>query len=149
LLDRKILERVGFADRKDLVKMRSEAIPSAPDPEPVTVPAADGESGVVTTEVELFILDYVRTRLPFLVAGDETLFSKLQHVRPVDHKTVFTVFYRQERKGRLFNFRQGRDPQYRFDFMGAGGATLLDTDDLASIDQPLLAAFKQRVQELG
>ncbi|HEX6747286.1 MAG TPA: type I restriction endonuclease [Longimicrobium sp.] len=149
LLDRKILERVGFADRKDLVKMRTEAIPSAPDPEPVATPAADGEMGVVTTEVELFVLDYVKTRLPFLVGGDEVLFSKLQHVRPIDHKTVFTLFYRQERKGRLFNFRQGRDPQYRFDFMGAGGATLIDTDDLASIDQALLAAFKQRVQELG
>jgi predicted type IV restriction endonuclease len=149
LLDRKILERVGFADRKDLVKMRSEAIPTAPDPEPAASVAAEGESGVVTTEVELFVLDYVRTRLPFLVAGDETLFSRLQHLRPVDHKTVFTIFYRQERKGRLFNFRQGRDPKYRFDFMGAGGATLIETDDIAAIDQALLAAFKQRVQELG
>lgn len=149
LLDRKILERVGFADRKDLVKMRSEAIPVAPDPEPVAVPGGEGESGVVTTEVELFVLDYVRTRLPFLVAGDESLFSRLQHLRPVDHKTVFTVYYRQERKGRLFNFRQGRDPKYRFDFMGAGDATLIETDEIASIDQALLAAYKQRVKELG
>lgn len=149
LLDRKILERVGFADRKDLVKMRTEAIPAAPEPDPVPVPAADGETGVVTTEIELFVLDYVRTRLPFLVAGDEELFSKLQHIRPIDHKTVFTIYYRQERKGRLFNFRQGRDPQYRFDFLGAGGATTIDTDDIAAIDQALLAAFKQRIQELG
>jgi hypothetical protein len=149
LLDRKILERVGFADRKDLVKMRTEAIPTAPEPDPVAVPAADGETGVVTTEVELFVLDYVRTRLPFLVAGDEGLFSKLQHIRPIDHKTVFTIFYRQERKGRIFNFRQGRDPQYRFDFLGAGGATIIETDDLGAIDGALLAAFKQRVQELG
>ena len=149
LLDRKILERVGFADRKDLVKMRAEAIPTAPEPEPMAVPAAEGESGVVTTEVELFVLDYVRTRLPFLVAGDEALFARLQHVRPIDHKTVFTVFYRQERKGRLFNFRQGKDPQYRFDFMGAGGAGTIDTDELAAIDDALLAAFRQRVEELG
>ncbi|HEV7589411.1 MAG TPA: type I restriction endonuclease [Longimicrobium sp.] len=149
LLDRKILERVGFADRKDLVKMRTEAIPTAPDPEPVSPVAAEGESGVVTTEVELLVLDYVRTRLPFLVAGDESLFSRLQHLRPVDHKTVFTIFYRQERKGRLFNFREGRNPRYRFDFLGAGGATLIETDDLAAIDQALLAAFKQRVQDLG
>ena len=149
LLDRKILERVGFADRKDLVKMRTEAIPTAPEPEPVAPPPAEGESGVVTTEVELFVLDYVRTRLPFLVAGDEMLFSRLQYLRPIDHKTVFTVFYRQERKGRLFNFREGRDPKYRFDFMGAGGASVIETDDLAAIDQALLAAFRQRVQELG
>lgn len=149
LLDRKILERVGFADRKDLVKMRTEAIPTAPEPEPAAPAPAEGESGVVTTEVELFVLDYVRTRLPFLVAGDEMLFSRLQYLRPIDHKTVFTVFYRQERKGRLFNFREGRDPKYRFDFMGAGGASVIETDDLAAIDQALLAAFKQRVQELG
>jgi len=149
LLDRKILERVGFADRKDLVKMRTEAIPTAPEPEPVTPAPSEGEPGVVTTEVELLVLDYVRTRLPFLVAGDEMLFSRLQYLRPIDHKTVFTVFYRQERKGRLFNFREGRNPKYRFDFMGAGGASVIETDDLAAIDQALLAAFKQRVQELG
>ena len=60
------------------MKMRTEAIPTAPEPEPVAPPPAEGESGVVTTEVELFVLDYVRTRLPFLVAGDEMLFSRLQ-----------------------------------------------------------------------
>lgn len=151
LLDRKILERVGFADRKDLVKMRSESIPTAPPPpdEPAAPAGGEPESGVVTTEVELMVFDYVRTRLPFLVAGDEELFAKLQHLRPVDHKTVFTVFYRQERKGRLFNFREGRNPRYRFDFMGAGGAAIIDTDDLRAIDGALLAAYRQRVQELG
>jgi hypothetical protein len=149
LLDRKILERVGFAERKDLVKMRTEAIPTAPDPDPSSPPLEPGELGVVTTEVELFVLDYVRTRLPFLVAGDEDLFSRLQHLRPIDHKTVFSIYYRQERKGRLFNFREGRDPKYRFDFMGAGGVSVIETDSLSEIDDALLAAYKQRVAELG
>jgi len=42
LLDRKILERVGFADRKDLVKISSEAAPAAAIPvgEPEAIPAA-------------------------------------------------------------------------------------------------------------
>jgi hypothetical protein len=149
LLDRKILERVGFADRKDLVKMRTEAIPTVTEAEGIDSPVAPAEMGVVTTDVELMVLDYVRTRLPFLVGGDETLFSKLQHVRPVDHKTVFCIYYRQERKGRLFNFREGRGPRYRFDFSGTAAAVTIDTDDISDIDAPLLAAFKQRVQELG
>jgi hypothetical protein len=150
LLDRKILERVGFADRKDLVKMRPETAPAPAIPagEPEAVPAGAGESGVVTTETELQVYDYVRTRLPFLIAGDETLYSQLVHVRPVDHKTVFCVFYKQERKGRLFNFREGRGPRFRFEFAGEGGQ-LIETDSLSDIDQQLVAVYRQRVAEMG
>jgi hypothetical protein len=150
LLDRKILERVGFADRKDLVKMRPEAAspPVIAAGEPVPVPAGAGESGVVTTETELQVYDYVRTRLPFLIAGDETLYAQLVHVRPVDHKTVFCVFYKQERKGRLFNFREGRGPRYRFEFAGEGGQ-VIETDALSDIDAPLLSIYRQRVAEMG
>lgn len=149
LLDRKILERVGFADRKDLVKMRPEVPPPvipAGEPEPSTV--AGTETGVVTTETEVQVFEYVRTRLPFLIAGDEALFAQLAHVRPVDHKTVFCVFYKQERKGRLFNFREGRSPRFRFEFAG-DGAPVLETDSLSDIDQPLLTVYRQRVAELG
>lgn len=150
LLDRKILERVGFAERKDLVKMRPEAVPAAVIPvgEPEASPPAGVETGVVTTETELQVYDYVRTRLPFLIAGDETLFANLAHVRPVDHKTVFCVFYKQERKGRLFNFREGRGPRFRFEFAGEG-AQVIETDSLSDIDQSLVASYRQRVAELG
>ena len=150
LLDRLILARVGFADRKDLVKVPAEAAAAtAAGPDAPAVEAAPEESGVVTTETELEVFDYVRRRLPFLVAGDEELYQRLDHLRPIDYKTVFSVYYRQERKGKLFNFWEGKEPRYRFEFVALGPGNQVLTDTLSDVDANLLAAFKQRVQELG
>jgi predicted type IV restriction endonuclease len=154
LLDRLILARVGFADRKDLVKVpagapSATAVVEAPPAETSTIAPVSEENGIVTTETELEVYDYVRTRLPFLIAGDEELFHRLAFLQPIDYKTVFSVFYKQERKGKLFNFWEGRDPKFRFDFVALGGGNGMQTDDLHDIDVLLLAAFKQRVQELG
>jgi hypothetical protein len=151
LMDRKILARVGFAERTDLVRVPEGAaaeatVAVAVEPEPAPAPS----SGVVTTETELRVWDYVRTRLPFLIAGDEELFARLRHISSVDHKTVFCIFYRQERKGRLFNFWEGRSPaQYRFEFPTAEGPMNVDTDNLADIDAHLIAMFRKRVEEMG
>jgi predicted type IV restriction endonuclease len=150
LLDRLILARVGFADRKDLVKVPAEAAAATPPAaEAPPVEAAPGESGVVTTETELEVFDYVRRRLPFLIAGDEQLYQRLNHLRPVDYKTVFSVYYKQERKGKLFNFWEGKEPRYRFEFVALGAGNQVQTDNLSDIDANLLASFRQRVQELG
>lgn len=149
LLDRLILARVGFADRKDLVKMPAETAAAAMPTEAPAVDAAPEESGVVTTATELEVYDYVRRRLPFLIAGDEELYQRLDNLRPVDYKTVFSVFYRQERKGKLFNFWEGKEPRYRFEFVALGPGHQVQTDNLSDVDTNLLAAFKQRVQELG
>ena len=149
-MDKQILARVGFAERSDLVRV-PEPIPSAP-PETVTpAPAADApEGGVVTTETELFVLGYVRTRLPFLIERDEALFQRLAHLHPMDYKTVFAVYYKAERKGKLFNFREGTTaPRYRFEFVAPAPGVTVETDDLTAIDGPLLEAFKARVAELG
>lgn len=148
--DRKILERVGFANRQDLVRVSAQPVqapaPDAPRPEPEEDGEVADDSGIVTTEMERQVFDYVRTRLPFLLAGDEDAFARLENVSAVDRKTVYTVFYRQERKGRLFNFWEAASsPRLRFDF--AGGEQV-QTDDLAAIDQPLLAAYRQRISEL-
>ena len=64
-----------------------------------------------------------------------------------DHKTVFVVSYKQERKGRLFNFQEGADPRYRFEFTESD--VNIDTNNLSDIDDELLAIFLQRVEELG
>lgn len=151
LLDRLILARVGFADRKDLVKVPAEAAAATSQAmeAPPTVEATPGESGVVTTETELEVFDYVRRRLPFLIAGDEELYQRLNHLRPVDYKTVFSVYYKQERKGKLFNFWEGKEPRYRFEFVALGTGSQVHTDNLSDIDTNLLASFKQRVEELG
>lgn len=152
LLDRFILARVGFADRKDLVKVPAEssATAIAVAESPATEAAVDASSnGIVTTETELEVYDYVRRRLPFLIGGDEDLFQRLDHLQPIDYKTVFSVYYKQERKGKLFNFWEGNDPKYRFDFVALGPGQQVMTDTLSEIDANLLAAFRQRVQELG
>lgn len=148
--DRKILERVGFANRQDLVRVSAPAA-TAPTPEPAPaedapVPPATRESGIVTTDTERAVFEHVRTRLAFLLAGDEEAFARLQHLYPVDYKTVFSVCYKQDRKGRLFNFREGTSPRYHFDFVG--GETV-STDNFLEIDEPLRAAFLSRVVELG
>lgn len=150
LLDRLILARVGFADRKDLVKVPAEAASAAAvAPEAPGVEVVPEESGVVTTVTELEVYDYVRRRLPFLIAGDEELYRRLDNLRPVDYKTVFSVYYKQERKGKLFNFWEGKEPRYRFEFVALGAGHQVLTESLSDIDANLVAAYKQRVQELG
>lgn len=131
-LDKKVLERVGFADREDLVKR------DAPE-------AARG-SGAITTETELWVFDYAKRRLSFL-CETEDLFAKVPDLFCVDYKTVFAVCYKMERKGKLFNFREGESPRYHFEFLELDRE--IKTDDLADIDEPLLAMFSQRVDELG
>lgn len=151
--DKKLLERVGFASRQDLVRVPQAVLATSPVPietgteqvtEEITVM---GDSGIVTTDTERMVFDYVRRRLSFLVGGDEVLFGKLDHLFPVDYKTVFAVCYKQERKGKLFNFREGTSPKYRFEFLVTG--ELVQTESLSDIDQQLLTAFRKRVDELG
>ena len=153
--DRKLLERVGFASRQDIVRMTA----SAPTPAAVAVnlDAEDAsevlsnvsESGIVTTDTERTVYEYVRHRLAFLVAGDEEMYRRLPHLHPVDFKTTFSVCYKQQRKGKLFNFNESLTSalRYRFEFVATGET--ISTDSLSDIDAPLLAAFQKRVEELG
>ena len=62
-------------------------------------------------------------------------------------KSVFAVCYKQDRKGRLFNFREGADAKYRFDFPESD--EVITTDELSDIDDKLLGIFMKRVEELG
>lgn len=194
-LDRKILERVGFAERGDLVRVAGAAgtgaaaaangtagpagvttlggvtaeVGGAGVTPAATMPAAgaasnngpasgaDGASaegarpfgdGIITTETEAAVFEYVRCRLPFLIERDEALYAKLQHLYPRDFKTRFTVCYKQDRSGRLFNFAEMQQgPKYRFEFPDTGA--VINTERFGDIDQELLAAFLRRVAELG
>lgn len=144
-LDRKILERVGFASRQDIVKVQqASAVSPGPD---LTKDSAEEEereprSGIITTETELAVFEHAKNRLAFLV-DDEQLFRKVQELTFVDKKTTFIVYYKQERKGRLFSYRDGPHGEYRFEFSTDGET--LETDDLFSIDGPLLESFKAAV----
>lgn len=149
-VDKKLLERVGFAERQDLVRVPApNTPPSQPEspPEHGSDPPEVGESsGVVTTEAELLVFDYVRHRLPFLINREEELFQKLQHVSCKDRKQVFIVYYKKERSGSLFRLQEAASG-YKFHFPASGTEIL--TKDLSDIDDELLRAFMQRIGELG
>ena len=144
--DKKLLERVGYADR--------EVVP-LPDPQP-SPPAEEEQSSreqamrdadIVTTEAEQAAYNYVRQRLPFLIPRDEEMFRKLDHIRYRDYKGTFVVSYKKTQKGKLLNFREGTDAKYHFEFPESG--TIIRTDTLSDIDDELLAHFMKRIEELG
>ena len=144
-MDRKILERVGFASRQDLV--RTNAAPAVETPEATdVVPKKDPTSEILTTEQEMAVFNYVVKRLAFMVS-DEALFAKIDALKWVDHKTVFCVYYKQERKGRIFNFYESRSGKHTFDF--GEGEAVVETSSMGEIDEALLRVFMQRVGELG
>ena len=144
--DKKLLERVGFAERNDIVKVPpSEAPPAPPAQEPSQGPADTPD--IVTTEAEMEVYEYVKHRLPFLIARDEDLFRKLDHIYFRDFRGTFAVSYKQDRKGRLLNFREGSEQKYRFDFPDSGET--VTTDALSDMDEKLLAIFMKRIEELG
>lgn len=146
--DTKLLERVGFADRDDIVKVPPAETPRAPSTQETTPEQREAEeSSIVTTEAERDVYDYVKQRLPFLIARDDDLFHKLENVYFKDFRGTFAISYKQDRKGRLVNFREGTDTKYRFDFPESGET--VTTDTLSDIDERLLAVFMTRVEQLG
>ena len=146
-LDQKILERVGFASRQDLVKVKKERserskLDDSEGEQPVKI---SHRGGIITTDTELMLFDYVKGRLAFLVDNDE-LFRKARELQFVDHKTVFWVYYKQVLKGRLFGFREGKSGKFRFDFPESEEP--FEVTDLYQIDEPLLQSFLNRVADV-
>jgi predicted type IV restriction endonuclease len=144
--DKKLLERVGFADRSDIVKVPPSEAPSPPPTQEIPQVPADAPD-IVTTETEMEVYEYVKHRLPFLIARDEDLFRKLDHVYFKDFRGTFTISYKQDRKGRLLNFKEGSEQKYRFDFPDSG--EIVTTDNLSDIDDKLLTVFMKGVEDLG
>ncbi|MBB4016790.1 hypothetical protein GGR16_001819 [Chelatococcus caeni] len=120
-----------------------------PSGEPIVVDNSPSmskiEERIITTDSEIAIFNYTKQRLAFLVK-DEKLFREIERINYKDYQGKFVVFYRRERKGRLFDFIEGDTPKFRFSFGDAGEIT---TDDLTDgkIDAALLAAFLKRVEE--
>ena len=144
--DKKLLERVGFADRSDIVKVppaETQTASVAQDAPQVTADPPD----IVTTEAEMEVYEYVKHRLPFLIARDEDLFRRLDDIYFRDFRGIFAISYKQDRKGRLLNFREGAETRYRFDFPDSGET--VTTDEISDIDEKLLSVFMKRVEELG
>jgi predicted type IV restriction endonuclease len=146
--DKKLLERVGFADRDDIVKVPTPESEPTPPVQETSLGQREAEGpSIVTTEAERQVYDYVKQRLPFLIAHDDDLFRKLENVYFRDYRGTFAVSYKQDRKGRLFNFRAGAETKYRFDFPETGETVATDT--FSDVDEKLLAIFMKRVEELG
>jgi predicted type IV restriction endonuclease len=95
------------------------------------------------TEVELDVFSYVKRRLAFLIK-EESVFREIDSIEYRDYLGKFVVFYRRERKGRLFDFIAGNIPKYRFLFPDGNEVA---GNDLNMIDGPLLMIFRKRLAE--
>ncbi|MBX3139876.1 MAG: type I restriction enzyme HsdR N-terminal domain-containing protein [Trueperaceae bacterium] len=139
LVDKIILDRVGFAQREDLVRVSAsgpQPTPPAPEPTPAT-DEPDGD-GIITTDTEMRIFQHALTRLSFLVK-DDAHYRELSNLEWRDFKTTFIVYYKQARRGRLFTFREGPNGELRFEFSPDGKQ--IETTDLYSVDEHLLASY--------
>lgn len=138
----RILQRLDLPTRW----MEGEKAAIATEGSAVELPARP-DDGIVTTATELDVFAYVRRRLSFLVK-DEALYDEIDHVLYHDYKGKFVVFYKKERSGRLFDFREGGSKKFEFEFgLSSGGQ--IATDKLSDIDQMLYASFTRRVEELA
>ena len=111
------------------------------------MPMQKAEDKIVTTDTELAVFAYAKQRLAFLVR-DEALFQEIDHLGYRDYQGKFVVFYRRERKGRMFDLVEGENPRLRVSFtdgMEAAGEKAADLN----FDKALLATFLKRVEEEG
>jgi hypothetical protein len=117
---------------------------AAPDNNGATEPAPVADPRIVTTDIERAVFRYVQQRLAFLVK-DEALYKEIENIDYRDYQGKFIVFYKRERKGRLFDFIESGSGNHRFVFAGASGEIV--TANFSDIDESLLAAFKARVAD--
>ncbi len=138
-INRQILHRL------DLPKPDQPTPPEPATPPPPAVPAP-----IDTTEREMEVFRWTLQRLAFLVR-DDGLFAEIGAIAYRDYQGKFVVFYKKERKGRLFEFVESKTaPGYRFIFPeeSALAETDITVQALTEIDAPLLAAFRARVAAL-
>jgi hypothetical protein len=101
---------------------------------------------IVTTERELAVVAYVRRRLAYLVS-EEALFAAIDQVDHRDCLGKLSVYYHNERHGRLFDYVEGNDGIDKYIFPAPFGEIV--TNNALDIDEPLKATFAARVRELG
>ncbi len=69
------------------------------------------DDGIVTTQTELDVFNYVKRRLSFLTKEDH-LFDEIDKIEFRDYKGKFVVFFKKERTGRLFDFSENGAKRY-------------------------------------
>lgn len=139
------LVRAAFEDAlilPVLEKLREQATRRQDPP----TEAEEATQRIVTTDRELAVYRYVCRRLAFL-STDEHQFAAIERVHYQDYIGKFVVYYEQIRKGRLFDFIEGRDGYDKFVFPEPYGEIV--TNSMLDIDEPLHALFSSRVGELS
>lgn len=102
------------------------------------------EAKTETTAAEMNAFFWAKARLAFLVK-DETLFALTQQLAYKDYQTRFIVYLGAERKGRIFEFYEGKEKN-RYVF---GNDKVIETNDLRQLDATLLETFQLRAKELA
>lgn len=136
-IDKRILDRVGLADKR-LVKIEEKREEPAENVSVLPIQQSD----IVTTEEELRIYNYAKQRLAFLIDTDE-LYQGLNKVEWRDYKTVFVVFYKKERSGKLFTFAENSDGTKSFSFPSLGQEIDCKSNEYKKIDELLLESYKK------
>jgi hypothetical protein len=137
------LARFGYAP-KDVVRAQPERAETVA-PAPVADDSAIEE--FVPTESELKALNYIKSRLFFLVKN-EALFQEVEKLTFRKTKTSFRIYYINPNKGSIIDYRTHRDSSVTFQFP-ALGPDHVEFRPSAALDDCLLRAFTQRTTEAG
>ena len=138
-IDKKILDRVGLRDARVVKIEKKEENQQEINP---IIP-----SDIITTDEELYAYNYCKQRLAFLVDTDE-LYSNIDKIACKDFRTTFTVFYKRERTGKIFNLYENSESVV-FTFPTLNNLEIKCIKrQYKSIDEPLLNAYKLAVQTL-
>lgn len=142
-IDKRILDRVGLADKR-LVKIEEKKEETT---EP-TVVANAVPSEIITTDEEEYAFKYAKQRLAFLVDSDD-LYEGINNIESKDFKTTFTVYYKKERSGKIFNFTENFDGTKSFYFPMLENIEVRCKDrNYKDIDSPLLECYKKAFSEV-
>ncbi len=142
-VDKRILDRVGLADKR-LVKI-DEKKEETPD---TSVVLPETKSDIITTDEEMYAYTYAGQRLAFLVKTDEE-YAAIESIMFRDYKTLFVVFYKKERNGKLFTFVENSDGTKTFNFPAIGKEITCEGRQYKEIDEPLLECFLKAFSEIG
>jgi len=143
-IDQEILSRVGYAP-KDVVK---KTIESADIVEPTAAAQVDDkDEDVLPTEAEMAMFSNLRERLAFLVKTDK-LYDEIQNISFKKTMSSFKVFYKKPNKGSLLTYHVSKTGTNMFKFPTAANKEV-EVENLKEINDLLLQAFLQRLQEYG
>jgi hypothetical protein len=134
VLDAQILQRLNI---------HAASVVQTPTAPQTDSPTPD-ESRIVTSGAEMAAYLWAKSRLAFLSDSEEH-YRLSQQLEYRDFQTKFVVYLGGERRGRLFDFIEGRE-KHRFVF--AHNNATIETNNFADVDAMLTEVFTLRASEL-